>query len=101
MAVDRQCGLSIPSEGLVRCQSVDQLLEDLCPLEVGLFGCVVLLTTEDRNELRSGLEEPTALTDRLIGAVELGGSSAVPVAQQAGVALGQQAGLPRLINSAK
>ena len=49
--------------------------------------------TQDRNELRSSLEEPAALTDGLIGAIELGGAYAVSVAQQAGMASGQQASL--------
>ena len=63
-------------------------------LEVGLFGSrSVLLATQDRDELGSGLEEPAALTDGLVGAVELSRSDTATVAEQAMVLVREQPGL--------
>ena len=64
---------------LVFGHAVDEVGEEVCPLEVGLRGGVVALPPQDRDELRSGLEEAATLTDRLVRAVELSRADAVPV----------------------
>ena len=82
MGSDRQNGPIVRSEGLVGRQPVDELLVDVLALEVGLLARALSLATQDRDELGSGLEEATALTDRLVSAVELGRPDTAAIAEQ-------------------
>src|SRR5579863_8331918 len=47
-----------------------------------------MLTTKDRDELRTGLEEPATFADRLVGAIELHRPRAVSIGELATVTSG-------------
>ena len=64
---------------------LDEALEELCPILLTVADGVVSLAAQDGEELGTGFEEATALTDRLEGAVEPGRSSAVTIPQQSPV----------------
>jgi hypothetical protein len=91
--VDRKCRRNVCAEGIVRRHGLDQLFEDVSPLEVGLVRGTLLLPPQDREELGPSLEEATTLADGLIGAVELGGPGAATIGQKTAVALGSHIGL--------
>ena len=71
---------------MVRCHAIDEFAEDVRTFEVSLIRGAVLLSTKDREKLRPCRVKATALADRLVGAIELRWSSAVPVAELAEVA---------------
>src|SRR5271157_3913172 len=90
MGSDRQSGSIVRSQRLVGRESLDELLVDVLALEVRLLARALPLATQDGEELGSGLEEPAALADRLIRAVELGRPDAATIAEQAWVPLRQR-----------
>ena len=63
----------------------DELVEDLGSGKVVVFECAVVLASQDADELFAGVEEAAPLTDGLESAVQLDGSGAVTVAEEAPV----------------
>ena len=70
---------------------LDEALEQLGSVVLAVSDGVVSLAAQDGEELRAGLEEPTALADRLEGAVEPDRPGAVTIPQETPVLGGDAA----------
>ena len=70
---------------------LEEAIEELHPVLLAVADGVVSLAAQDGEELGSGLEEATALTDRLEGAVEPDRSGAVTIPQESPVLGGDPA----------
>ena len=68
--------------------SLDEVVEELTALVLTPIVGVLSLTLQDGEELGSGFEEATALTDTLEGTVEESGSGAVTIGQQPAMVAG-------------
>src|SRR5581483_3538225 len=61
---------------------LEEALEQLDPVSLSMAGGIISLSAQDFEELRAGLEEATALTDGLEGAVEADWPCAVTIPQE-------------------
>lgn len=68
---------------------VEELCEDVGPVVVAVIDGVVVLASEDLDELGAGVVDAAAFADGLELAVERDGSGAVPVAEEAAVVGGE------------